>query len=109
MKKLKSLLVVFCLSVFVFSCATQCFTIQAVEKTNSVTLLDLVRLKKYLAGIPVDIENADYNKDNKVDSRDLVYLINLLMDSSSAPTVPDNNTENPKLDDDGYYNEVVKP
>lgn len=42
-----------------------------------VNVIDLVRMKKYLAdtaSVGINAENADYNLDGKIDAQDLVYL-----------------------------------
>ena len=105
MKKLKILLVVLCLCAIVFSSTGYCLA-QKAENANTYNIIDLVRLKKYLAGLSSDISNADYNNDNNIDSRDLVILIGYVMDETVKP---DNNQNEPELDKDGYYNQVVKP
>ena len=80
----------------------------AVKDTNSITAIDIVRLKKYI------IENFDYNADfdyngdNKVNAQDLIVLRNIIFDLPYAPVEPDDK-EDSKFDDDGYYNDVVKP
>lgn len=99
MKKIKTLLIIVCLCAFVLSCAAQCFTVAA-DRTNTISLIDLVRIKKYLAGIPVETGMVDYNRDKEIDSRDLVYLIDLIMSGE---------TEIPNVDFDGFFNQVVKP
>ena len=103
MKKIKSLLLTVCACVLMLSVVGQNIALAA--NKNSVGLLDLVRLKKHLAGIPVATTDFDYNKDGKIDSRDLVALVTLIMYPE------ENQTENakPDVDKDGYYNEVVKP
>lgn len=105
MKKIKALLVIVSACVLTLSIAGQNIALAA--NKNSVGLLDLVRLKKHLAGMPVEATNFDYNKDGKVDSRDLVILVNLIMYPEENQN--GNETGKPDVDKDGYYNEVVKP
>lgn len=110
MKKFKSILVILAICVLVFSCFGQSFSVTAEENSNRPTLVDLVRLKKYLAGIPVNnartVFYPDYNGDNVVNSADLVDLRKMLLDPSYNPI---SDEEKSKLDSDGYYSQVIKP
>ena len=54
---------------------------------GSTDVRDLVRLKKFLAGIlPVIGDYADYNKDGVVDAADLVTLRKIIIGAIEAPT-----------------------
>ena len=114
MKKLYSLLIVALLCASVFCCTGHCqaLTAKAAQssvtnsKSTNLTVMDFIRLKKYLIGLYAEIGNADYNGDNKIDSNDLVALKLLLL---GLPVNSNKADEVPKLEEDGYYSEVIKP
>ena len=105
MKKIKSLLLTVCACVLIISVVGQNIALAA--NKNSVGLLDLVRLKKHLAGITVETTDFDYNKDGKIDSRDLVILVSYILYPEENQNT--NETVKPDVDKDGYNNKVVKP
>ena len=105
MKKIKLLLVALCSCALVFSSTGYCIA-QKASNTNTYNIIDLVRLKKYLVGLTTNVSNADYNNDNSIDSRDLVVLMDYIL---KGTVKPDNSKNDPELDQDGYYNQVVKP
>ena len=104
MKKLCSLLISICLCAVIFCHAP--LTLTAETNTAKATVIDLVRLKKHLAGMRSVIGDADYNNDGTIDSRDMASLKRILLglpaetESSSKPSV---------YDKEGYYNQVIKP
>lgn len=60
------------------------FTFEAYSKgdmtlNGTVDALDVVRMKKYIAGQDFQIINADIDSDSKVTATDLVYVRNLIM------------------------------
>lgn len=108
MKKFRSLLLIgfVCAIVLSFVGKTPLFTANAATSQSSranknLGVIHLVRLKNYLAGMDVQIGNADYNGDKKIDTRDLIILMKFLLGVPVSIA--------PSLDADGYYNEVVKP
>lgn len=111
MKKVHSLLISILLCATLFFQTGICPTLAAVETnsqsgTKNVSLVDLVRLKKHLAGVRSYIGDADYNMDGKIDAMDIVALRRLLL---GLPIDTDKVESTPDLDKDGYYNQVIKP
>ena len=110
MKKFRSLLLICCICTMVLSFVgkTSVFTANAANSqsssaTKTVSIIDLVRLKNYLAGMDVQIGNADYNGDKKIDTRDLIILMKILLG------IPVDTNKEPSVGSDGFYNEVIKP
>lgn len=108
MNKLKTLLAALIVFVLIFSCVGQSFAVSA-KDTDSLTVVDLVRLKKHIAGIGEYDSEFDYNNDKMVDSRDLIVLRSLIMNGAGNSSTPDNSGDDSKFDEDGYYNQVTKP
>ena len=109
MKKLYSLLISICLCAVIFCqmpLSLMAETTALSKNTATVTVIDLVRLKKHLAGMRSYISDADYNADGKIDSRDMTALKRILL----GLAVEDNTvSETTQFDNDGYYNQVIKP
>ena len=111
MKKFHSLLISIFLCATLLCQAGGCLTLTAAEVNSqgaakNVSLVDLVRLKKHLAGMRAYIGDADYNADGEINSMDIVALRRLLLGLSIGT---DSVATPPQLDKDGYYNQVIKP
>lgn len=104
MKKFCSLLMVVVLCTIVLLPITK--SVASDENKNSVTIIEYIRLSKYLAGFYAQVNNADYNSDNKIDVNDLVALRKMIL---GLPVDSGKPNEIPKLDNEGYYSEVIKP
>lgn len=94
MKKIKSLFIMITICLLVFCGAAHCFTVGAAQKATTVSVVDLIRLKKHLIDSFDYNKTLDYNNDNRTDARDLVFLKSVLLGI---------------VDLDGYNNTVVKP
>ena len=111
MKKFHTLLISIFLCAILFCQTGICLTCAAAEAdsqsaTKNVSLVDLVRLKKHLAGMRSYITDADYNDDGVINATDIVALRRLLL---GLPVDTDNVAKTPKIDKDGFYNQVIKP
>ena len=106
MKKITVFFTVLVICLSLFSPVGQVF---AAKDADSFTVIDLVRLKKYIVGSFTYNADFDYNGDNMVNSQDLITLTRILLRLPYTPVKPDDNKENFKFDDDGYYNNVIKP
>ena len=104
MKKIKAFFVVLVVCLLFLSSIGQVF---AAKSANSYTVVDLVRLKKHIITEFTYNSEFDYNNDKRVNSLDLATLRIYILDPSKIPNIPDD--DDSKFDDDGYYNEVVKP
>ena len=80
--------------------------VTAAKNLQNVNAVDLVRLKKYLIGEDIDIGDADYNEDGIINALDLVALRRIFL---GLPVNPDNDKADAEFDDEGYYNQVIKP
>ena len=110
MKKFKTLLAVLLICLVLLSSTWQGVAASESKETKSYTIIDFILLSKHLVSeIPSYISDFDYNKDNEVDARDLVILKILILNPSYSPIVPDDDQDGPNLDDDGYYEDVIKP
>ena len=110
MKKFKALLAVVVISLLILSLMWQGVAASEVKDKKTYTIIDFILLSKHLANeIPLYISDFDYNKDNEVNARDLVTLKIYILDPSYSPIIPDDDQDDSKFDDDGYYNDVVKP
>lgn len=105
MKKITALFAVLIICLSFISSVGQVF---AAKDADPLTIIDLVRLKKHLIANSDYNANFDYNGDNKVNAQDLVALRHILLGLPYTPVEPDDK-EDSKFDDDGYYNDVVKP
>ncbi len=57
---------------------------------------------------------ADCDGNNRVDTQDVRYVLNVIAQNQTPSTLPTTTTvttttTKPSLDDDGYYDEIVKP
>lgn len=77
----------------------------AAKNTEPLTIMDLIRLKKHIIADSDYNSDFDYNKDKRVNALDLIVLKRIILGVYNAPE----NNEAPKIDEDGYYNELVKP
>ena len=108
MRKIYTRLIAVCVCVMILCCAGECLAVTAnnqptqnnsTKKDNKdLDILDLIRLKLYIAGMTDDIGDADYNNDGDINVRDIVTLKRIIL---GLPI-------NPSLDADGYYDQVVK-
>lgn len=59
------------------------FTLGNVNADSEINILDLVRMKKHLAGLPVTISitASDLNSDGKINAADLTLIKNLLLNN----------------------------
>lgn len=105
MKKIIALFAVLIICLSYFSSVGQVF---AVKDTNSLTVIDYICLYKHIIANADYNADFDYNQDNKVNAEDLVALKRILLGLPYAPAEPDDK-EDSEFDDDGYYNDVVKP
>ena len=105
MKKIRALFaVLICLS-FVSSIGQ----VLAAKDADSLTIIDLICLKKYIITNSDYNSDFDYNADNSVNAQDLTALKRILLGLPYTPVEPDDDNDDSKFDDDGYYNDVVKP
>ena len=102
MKKLTAILAVLVICFTFVSPACQVYA----AKNPSYNIMDLIRLKKYIISDSGYNADFDYNSDNRVNAMDLITLKRMILGVYQPPVEPD---DNPKFDEDGYYNEVVKP
>lgn len=110
MKKFKAISATLIICLLLLSSTWPCVTASAAKEVKTYTILDFILLNKYLVGeYSNDDIDFDYNKDGRVNTKDLLALKALILNPSSAPTVPDKDQEDSKFDGDGYYNYVVKP
>lgn len=106
MKKIIALFAVLVICVFYVSSAVQVF---AAKDTDSLTIIDLISLRKHLiADLGYDAA-LDYNADNRVDAEDLIGLKRILLGLPDDSVEPDDDDFDLEFDDDGYYKDVVKP
>ena len=105
MKKITALFAVLVIFLYFVSSVGQVF---AAKDDALLTIIDLVRLKKHIVVNSDYNAYFDYNGDNKVNAQDLIVLRHILLGLPYTPVEPDDK-EDSKFDDDGYYNEVVKP
>lgn len=106
MKKFRSFLIIGCICAIIFSSIGGCLVSAANNATfagKKISVIDLVRLKNYIAGYDVEIDNVDYNKDGNVDARDLTTLIKILLG------IPLDSDIEFDLDLEGFFNQVIKP
>ena len=118
MKRIYSLLISIVLCAVIFCQAGLCFTLSAdevntVDDSGNISLAQLVRLKKILAGIPVpysvkDDFNYDLNNDGEIDATDITILRQLIL-GIYINTDTDTDVKDNTIDKDGFYNQVIKP
>ena len=107
MKKIYACVIAICICAMLLCPVSQCIVTADSNATKSaVDILDLVRLKKYLIGMRSSIEDADYNNDGTINALDLVVLKKLVFGFSVEL---DNDDKYSQYDNEGYYNQVVKP
>lgn len=106
---MKKTIAFFAALVMCFSFISSNVYVFAAKDADSLTVIDLVRLKKYIIESFVYNADFDYNGDNTVNSQDLIALRRILLGLPYTPVEPDDDKEDSKFDDDGYYNDVVKP
>ena len=112
MKKLYTLLISICLVAVLFCQSGMVLTLSAdeVDSVNSgktVSLTQLVKLKKYLAKMPRSYdESFDYNEDKSNNAMDTVALRRLLL---GLPVESEKVNETPAHDKDGFYLKVARP
>lgn len=109
MKKIKVLLAVLAICVLSLSPMLQGITASAAEEAKSYTVMDFILLSRYLVENSSYNSDFDYNKDNKVDVKDTVALKKLILNLPYSPIIPDDDKDDSEFDDDGYYNDVIKP
>ena len=105
---MKKIIALFAVLVICLSFVSSVGQVFAAEDANPLTIIDFILLKKYIIANTDYNADFDYNEDKTVDARDLIALKRILLRVPDVPVEPDDK-ENPKVDDDGYYNEVVKP
>lgn len=104
MKKIIALFAVLVICLSFLSSIGQVF---AANDADSLTIIDLIRLKKHIIANFDNNANSDnnpefdYNGDNVANAQDLIVLRRILL---GLPYQGDSN-----VDDGGYNNEVVKP
>ena len=109
MKKIYSVLISLLLSVILFCMVGGCaiFSSAASAKTSKdVNVVDLVLLKKHITKMQAYDADMDYNNDKKINSLDIAVLKKILLGTFEDS---DFEVDKPVFDDDGYYNQVVKP
>lgn len=104
MKKIIAIFAVFVICLSLFSSIGQVF---AANDANPLTIIDFILLEKHIIANADYNADFDYNEDKKVDAQDLIALKRILL---GLPYVPEpDDKEDSEYDDDGYYNDVVKP
>ena len=93
--------------VICFSLLSPIGQVFATKEADSLTVLDLIRLKKHIVGNFEHNDEFDYNADKIVDALDLVALRRILLSMPFEPAQPDNN--GPTVGDDGFYEDIYKP
>ena len=106
MKKIYSLLISICLCAVLFCSTGLGLAVTAAKNLQNVNAVDLVRLKKYLAGEDIDIGDADYNEDGSINGMDLAALRRIFL---GLPVNPETEEQDTEFDEDGFYNQVIKP
>lgn len=106
MKKIYSLLISICLCAVLFCGTGLGLAVTAAKNLQNVNAIDLVRLKKYLSGVEIDIGDADYNEDGDIDVLDLVALRRIFL---GLPVNPETEESGSKYDDEGFNNWVYMP
>ena len=105
MKKIIALFAVLVICLSFISSIGQVFEAKDVD---SLTVIDLVRLKKHIVTNSDYNADFDYDGDNKVNAQDLIALRQILLGLPYTPVEPDDK-EDSEFDDDGFYNDVIKP
>ena len=106
---MKKTIAFFIAAVMCFSMLSSIGYVFAEKDSDSLTVIDLVRLKKYVIGSFEHNADYDYNGDNTVNSQDLITLNRILLGSPPASVEPDDDNTDSEFDDDGFYNDVIKP
>lgn len=105
MKKIIALFAVLVICLSFISSIGQVF---AAEDAVSLTIVDLIRLKKHIISVSDYNADFDYNGDKNVNAQDLIVLRQILLGLPYTPVEPDDEVDS-ELDDDGFYNDVIKP
>ena len=107
---MKKIIALFAVLVICLSFVSSVGQVFAAKDADTLTIIDLVSLKKHIVANSDYNADFDYNGDNNVNAQDLIVLRNILLVLPYTPVEPDDdNKEDSKFDDDGYYNDVVKP
>lgn len=104
MKKIIALFAVLVICLSLVSSIGQVFA----AKDAPFTIIDFIHLEKYITANTDYNADFDYNGDNNVNAQDLIALKRILLGLPYVSVDPDGK-ENPEFDDDGFYNDVVKP
>lgn len=102
---MKKIVALFAVMVVCLSFVSSFVQVFAEKDADSLTVVDLVRLKKHIVADLGYNAELDYNEDNSVDSNDLIALRHILL---GLPYPPDNKDDS-ELDDEGFNNDVFIP
>ncbi|MEE1126576.1 MAG: dockerin type I repeat-containing protein [Acutalibacteraceae bacterium] len=96
-------------------CATAVETNKLGDANNdgSVNLIDVIRIQSYVVGSYTGDKNfvsrADVNGDKKVNVVDSIHIMRYIVNLIDRFPADNVTPTKPVVDDDGYYNQIVKP
>ena len=84
-----------------------------VNRDGSVNLVDVIRIQNYVVGSYTGdkdfVSRADVNGDKKISVVDSIHIMRYIVKLIDRFPVENVTPTTPAVDQDGYYNQIVKP
>lgn len=101
------------LSSSICATAAETYKLGDVNRDGSVSIADAILIQSYIVRSDAEDKNlvsvADVNGDKKVSVIDSIYIMRYLVNLIDSFPAENITPTKPAVDQDGYYNQIVKP